>query len=148
MRPTPNSGRCSNEMEGRRLGGCTRVYTGHSRKQAPNGFAKLDASQCCGMWDVGCGMLHGTGGPRGEEFCFSGACGILVRILTPPPTPETCHGQIMTSGAKHFGRGRGMWAGSSLPSMVSFLLRGHSLLRHPLWESETSGLLCYQLSPS
>lgn len=66
------------------------------------------------MWDVGCSVA--LQGPGERIFLvFFAACGILVKFLTPPPTPGMCHGQIMTSGAKHLNTGGCGWEAACLP---------------------------------
>ena len=81
-----------------------RVYTGHARKQAWNGFWKPDLSQHCGN---ALGSLIPHPSLRGEAFGVSwwrwgrGACGDSGQASHLSSPPRMCPSQTMTSTTRH-----------------------------------------------
>lgn len=100
-----DSGRC---LRMRRSAGgwekAIRVYTGHARRQAWNGFWKPDLSQHCGN---ALGSLIPHLSLRGEAFGVSwwrwgrGACGDSGQASHLSSPPRMCPSQTMTSRTRH-----------------------------------------------
>lgn len=76
-----DSGRWENEMECGGWGAASRAYSGHSRKQAWNGFVKPDPSQLRRTLSGAGFLIQG----QGTSVLIVATCEILVKLLTSPP---------------------------------------------------------------